>query len=89
MLSLREAASRPNSTEPLSYSLSRHTRHTADVVLIHRVSDVTHSSDDLSQTIQPAEHNGSADWNHKEDDLGQKLSAWYEMRSSGDSTARV
>ena len=58
-------------------------------MLIHRVSDVTLSGDDLSQTIQPAEQDGSADWNHKQDDLGQKLGAWYEMRSSGDSTARV
>ena len=89
MLSLREAASRPNSMEPLSYSLSRHTRLTTDVMLIHHVSDVTRSSDDLSETIQPAEHDVSADWDHKQDVPGQKLGAWYEMRSSDDSTARV
>lgn len=82
MLSLREAASSPDATE----SLSEHTRLTADVVLIQHASGVTDSCDDRLESIQPAEHDISANWHHKQGDLGQKSGDWYEMNSS---TARV
>ena len=80
MLSLREAASNPDSTEPLS--LLEHTRLTTGVMLIQRASGVTNSCDGRSESIQPAEHDVPADWNHKQDDLEQKLGDWYEMESS-------
>ena len=87
MLSLREAASNPDSTEPLS--LSEHTRLTTDIVLMQHTSGVTSSCDDRSELIQPAEPDvsaDSADWHHKQGALAQTLGDWYEMKSS---TARV
>ena len=83
ILSLREAAGRPNSTEPSSYSLSN--RPTTDIIFVQQASDVTDSYDYQSQTILPAE----ADWNHKQSGLEQNPGSWHEVQSPGDPTARV
>jgi hypothetical protein len=86
MLSLREAASPPNSEGPTTYLLSEATRRTADVILIHRDSGVTYSYDDQSQATQPDEYD---DWNHKQGNPGQKSGEFHEMKNPGRSTARA
>ena len=89
MLSLRDAAGRPNSTERPSYSLSRFSRPTTDVIFIQQASDITGSNDDQPRTILPAEHDVPADWNHKQSNLGQNPGSWHEIQFPGDSAARV
>ena len=89
MLSLRKAANPPNSREPPSQLLTVATRPTTDVRFIPQASDVTYSYDDRSETPQPTEYDESAVWNHKQSNLEQNLSEWHEMKTSGDSTARV
>jgi len=86
VLSLKEAASRPTSTEPLSISHSL-SRRTTSVILVSQASGVTDSYDDRSQTISLAERDASTNW--KQSDVEQKAGTSYETQSSSGSTARV
>ena len=70
MLSLKEASGRPStSMETVSYSFSRPT----NVIFADQASDVTCAYVDQLQTVPLPKHNGSTNWDHQQNKLGQEL----------------
>ena len=59
MLYLKEAASRPTSTEPASYTLSR---PTTDTTFTRYGSDTAYSCDDRSQAIPLPKRHAQSTW---------------------------